>query len=56
MSDDNDSEILEFDHIQRADGSRFLKIHTEKMTFLLQVHGNDLDDLRDRLDEPPTVL
>jgi hypothetical protein len=54
--DDTDSEVLDFDHIQRLDGSRFLKIHTEQTTFLLQIHGDDLDDLRERLDEPPTVL
>lgn len=55
-SDDSEESDVRFDHIQRVDGSRYLRIHTEKVDYLVQVHGDDLDELRDRLDEPPTAL
>lgn len=53
----NDSdEYPRFEHIQRADGSRYLRIQTEDAQFLVAVHGNDLDRLQELLDEPPTCL
>jgi hypothetical protein len=55
-ADDDDSEVLDFEHIQRLDGSRFLKIHTKKTTFLLQVKRDDLKDLKETIDQPPNVL
>jgi hypothetical protein len=62
MSDDNDaddaddSQILDFEHIQRLDGSRFLKIHTSQTTFLVQVKRDDLKDLKEVITSPPTTL
>jgi NAD kinase len=54
--DDDDSDVLDFEHIQRLDGSRFLKIHTEQTTFLVQVKRDDFEDLREAINNPPNVL
>lgn len=54
--DTEDTEDITFDHLQRPDGSRFLRIHTGTTNYLVQVERDDLDRLKERIDEPPTVL
>lgn len=40
-----------------SDGQRFfLHIHTDKTTYIVEITDDELDELRERLDEPPTPI
>ena len=65
MSDDNndaddngDTERpqVEFQHIQRLNGDRFLRVNTDETIFFVRIYRDDLQQLKEQLDEPPTVL
>ena len=58
-SDDNgDTERpqVEFQHIQRLSGDRFLRVVTEETVILVRIYRDDLQKIKEQLDEPPTVI
>lgn len=48
--------MADIDLLEGPDGRKFLHIHTDKTTYIVEISDDDLDELRERLNEPPTPI
>jgi hypothetical protein len=53
VSTDDDSKTG-FDLLEGADGRLFLEIHTTNVHYVVELDQEEVDELYERLDEPPT--
>jgi hypothetical protein len=51
-TDDNNQ--TNFDLLEGADGRLFLEIHTTNVHYVVELDEREVDELCERLDEPPT--
>ena len=52
LTDDNNK--TNFDLLEGADGRLFLEIHTTNVHYVVELDDEEVDELCERLDEPPT--
>jgi hypothetical protein len=48
--------MTDFDLLEGPSGRKFLHIHTDQTTYIVEISDDELDELRERLDEPPTPI
>jgi hypothetical protein len=53
VSTDDDRQT-NFNLLEGADGRLFLEIHTTNVHYVVELDGDEVDELCERLDEPPT--
>jgi hypothetical protein len=50
----DDDDQTDFDFLEGAEGRLFLQIHTTNVHYVVELNEEEVDELRERLDEPPT--
>lgn len=48
--------MTDFDLLEGSNGRLFIKLFTGKSNYILELEGGELEELKDRLDEPPTPV